>query len=316
MFDDIRAELAQVEKEILRYLHTDVPLLNDLAHYIFDSGGKRTRPAVAIYAGRMFQAQSETVVAAAGALEYLHTATLLHDDVVDEGNIRRGRIAARLQWGNPQSVLVGDYLFARAFRSFTTIGNVDLLDTVSDTVMQMAKGEILQLIHRFDSASEEEYLSVIGYKTASLFAAAARSGAALGNSTHETRAALQEYGYALGIAFQIADDLLDYTGESTGKDIGQDLRERKLTLPLTRLLAALPPKEKRELLQLLAQETIQDAEIRHVIALMHHYGIVASAREAARTHMRKGLERLRELPASPSHDALEALAHFVVERQN
>ena len=212
---DIRDDLERVEEEILRHLNTEIPLLNEVANYILDSGGKRLRPAILILSARMFKFPGESLYQAAAAIEYLHTATLLHDDVVDDADTRRARKAARMIWGNQASVLVGDFLLATAFRSLTLLGHHGVLDTISQTTSMMAKGEILQLVRQFDTATEQEYLDIIIHKTACLFAAAAKVGAAYGGADEEQQQALYGFGNDIGIAFQVVDDALDYAGTGT-----------------------------------------------------------------------------------------------------
>jgi octaprenyl-diphosphate synthase len=317
LFHEIKDDLSQVEALIHRQLNTDIPLLNELAAYILDSGGKRLRPALVIYCSRMFGGADDRTYTAAGALEFLHTATLLHDDVVDEADTRRARRAARKVWGNPASVLVGDYLLATAFRSLTQLGNHDVLDTISHTTTLMAKGEILQLIRRFDSATEADYLAIIINKTACLFAAAAKIGAAFGDASPQECEALYAFGNDVGIAFQIVDDALDYAEQrdQIGKPLGIDLKERKVTLPLSRLLQVTQGAQQERLRAILAQETIEDADVHEVVHLMREHDVPAYTLNEARKYAERAQSHLAGLPDVHERHVLHEMARLVVERE-
>ena len=318
LFHEIKDDLAQVEARIHRQLDTEIPLLNELAAYILDSGGKRLRPALVIYCSRMFGGADERTYIAAGALEYLHTATLLHDDVVDEADTRRAKRAARKVWGNPASVLVGDFLLATAFRNLTHLGNHDVLDTISHTTTLMAKGEILQLIRRFDSATEADYLAIIINKTACLFAAAAKIGAAFGDASREQCEALYAFGNDVGIAFQIVDDALDYAEDRSkvGKPFGIDLKERKVTLPLSRLLEVTAGAERERLLAVLAKETIEDADVHTVVGMMRDHDVIAYTLGEARRYSAQAQSHLVTLPDVHERQVLSEMARLVVERDH
>ncbi len=317
LLDEIKPDLAQVEAEILSHLTTEIPLLNEVGKYILASGGKRLRPAIAIFASRMFNGQGRPVYQAAAALEYLHTATLLHDDVVDQAEVRRSQKAARMVWGNAASVLVGDYLLATAFRTLTLLGNASVLDTVSRTTTLMAKGEILQLIRQYDTATEGDYLAIIIHKTACLFGAAAQVGSALAGASPAQQQALYDYGNELGIAFQIVDDALDYVEDRSkvGKPLGIDLKERKVTLPLSRLLQVAPPAEKARLQAVLRQPAISDQDVLEVVGLMQRHEVLPYTLAEARKYAERSKRHLAELPAVPVRDVLAGVADFVVERE-
>ncbi len=314
---DIKDDLAQVEKNILGHLNTEIPLLNEVAQYILESGGKRLRPAILIIAAKMFNFEGDSVYKAAGAIEYLHTATLLHDDVVDDADLRRTRKAARKIWGNQASVLVGDYLLATAFRTLTLLGNVPVLETVSWATSLMAKGEILQLIRQYDTATESEYLDIIINKTACLFAAAAKIGAAFGGADEKQQEALYGFGNEIGIAFQIIDDALDYAQErgQIGKPLGQDLKERKVTLPLSHLLKIAGPDEKTALDDILKKEVIEDQDVLTVVGMMQEHQVLPYTLGEARKFAEQGKARLETLPDLPGRRSLAQLADFVVDRE-
>lgn len=316
ILENIKNDLALVEERISNQLNTEIPLLNEVGQYILDSGGKRLRPAILIYAARLNGTPPDGVFTAAGALEFLHTATLLHDDVVDEADTRRAKKAARKVWGNPASVLVGDYLLATAFRSLTLLGHLGVLDTISQTTSQMAKGEILQLIRKYDSATEADYLAIIIHKTACLFAAAAKIGGALSGASEPVQEALYQYGNDLGIAFQIVDDALDYVEEreKVGKPLGIDLKEKKVTMPLSRLLEIVSPEEKTGLLNMLGKETIEDDDVHEVMALMKTYQVLPYTLKEAEKYASRAQTHLMALPASQERDILGQIARLIVER--
>ncbi|MDH4224927.1 MAG: polyprenyl synthetase family protein [Deltaproteobacteria bacterium] len=316
LIGEFSGDLQQVEKEILHHLNTEIPLLNDVAKHILSSGGKRLRPVILILASRMFQSQNPNNYKAAAAVEFLHTATLLHDDVVDDADLRRQKKTARIVWGNPASVLVGDYLLALSFRMMTELGDLVVLDTISQTTAMMAKGEILQLIRRVDSATPEDYMAIIINKTASLFAAAAKIGGCCGGAGPEHQEALYLYGHDLGIAFQIVDDALDYAQERqrVGKPLGTDLKEHKVTLPLSRLLDVARGEEKSRLLAVLKQEIISDADVEQVVEMMAGHGVMAFTLQEAEKFAGQAVAHLDRLPKGEEREKLRELAGFVVRR--
>lgn len=317
LISDVKDDLKQVEKAILSHLDTEIPLLNDVAKHILNSGGKRLRPAVLILSAKMFRGMGEHVYQAAAALEFLHTATLLHDDVVDDSDLRRQRKTARVIYGNPASVLVGDYLLAVAFRSLTLLENLAVLDTISHATSLMAKGEILQLIRRFDTASESDYLAIISHKTASLFAAATKIGACFGGADSEAQEKLYQYGHHVGVAFQIVDDALDYVEErdKVGKPLGTDLKERKVTLPLSRLLAVVNKAAHDDLMTRLRKDEIDPSDVSHVVALMREHEVLPYTLREARRYAAQAKACLTGLPNFPEREKLSQLADFVVDRE-
>jgi octaprenyl-diphosphate synthase len=317
LLDSIKPDLARVEGEIRVHLSTEIPLLNEVGQYILSSGGKRLRPSIAIFSAKLFGQSDDRVHKAAAALEYLHTATLLHDDVVDLADTRRARKAARILWGNPASVLVGDYLLATAFRSLTLLGDIKVLDVISNATTMMAKGEILQLIRRFDTATEADYLAIIIHKTACLFAAAAQIGGALAGAGPKEQEALYNYGNDLGIAFQVVDDALDYVEDRTkvGKPLGIDLKERKVTLPLSRLLQIATAPQKERITAMLNKPEIEDADVLEVVALMQQHKVLPYTLNEARKYVERAKSHLTAYPSLAKSDALKIIADFVVERE-
>ena len=323
-----RDDLVQVEEEIRRHLHTEIPFIAELSTHILDSGGKRLRPVLALVAAKIVTASSAPCEAqrlhrAAAALELMHTATLLHDDVVDESDLRRGKSSARARWGNAPSVLVGDFLLATAFRELTLLGNLAILNTISKTTTLMAQGELLQLLHSLENTTPEAYLKIVIHKTACLFAASAQIGALCGEGTEDEQDALYQFGHHLGIAFQLVDDALDYDPERgrIGKPLGLDWRERKATMPLTRLLEVVSEPVRRDLLKRLqSPETNQaetsEADLSHAVALIQEHGVLEYTRAQAADHVARGVAFLERLPRSNGVAQLRELAGYVVARRH
>ena len=316
LFDSIKEDLAKVEHHILAQLNTEIPLLNELSRYILESGGKRLRPALLLFAAHMFGTPDVGTYTAASSLEYLHTATLLHDDVVDEADTRRAKKAARMLWGNQASVLVGDYLLATSFRNLTSLRNLEILDTVSEVTSMMAKGELLQLIRTYDSATESDYMAIIINKTACLFAAAAKIGALYHGAPPQAAQALYNYGMDVGIAFQIVDDALDYSEhrDKVGKPLGIDLKERKVTLPLSRLIQVARPAEHKALKHILSKAVIEDPDVLEVMAMMRQHEVIPYTLQEARRFTTQSKQYLTQLPDLPERSTLGQLADFVVAR--
>ncbi|HXS54184.1 MAG TPA: polyprenyl synthetase family protein, partial [Usitatibacter sp.] len=235
----IAGDMAQVDAVIHRRLDSGVPLIRTVANYIVAAGGKRLRPALVLLSANAFGAKGPARHELAAVIEFIHTATLLHDDVVDESSLRRGRNTANAEFGNAASVLVGDFLYSRAFQMIVEAGSLRIMKVLADATNVIAEGEVLQLLNVHDADTDEEkYLRVIRFKTAKLFEAATQVGAILGGAEPAAERALAEYGMHLGTAFQLIDDVLDYSGDlaETGKNLGDDLAEGKPTLPLIRVM--------------------------------------------------------------------------------
>ncbi|HKA99629.1 MAG TPA: polyprenyl synthetase family protein, partial [Methyloceanibacter sp.] len=231
----VEEDMAHVNRIILDRARSNVELIPELARHLIDSGGKRLRPMLTLAAAKLCGYGGDGHVHLAAAVEFMHTATLLHDDVVDESNLRRGKASARLVWGNEASVLVGDYLLGQAFKMMVGVGSLGALRILSDAAALIAEGEVMQLVTAKNTeTTEDDYLAVIDAKTAALFAAAAEVGAAIAERPKSEAAALRSYGRNLGLAFQLVDDALDYAGEASklGKSVGDDFREGKITLPV------------------------------------------------------------------------------------
>jgi len=239
LFEPIRGDLEKVEREFGRHLQSQVDLIPRIGKYIQTSGGKRVRPAVLLMVSRLCGYTGDRAVLHAAVVEFIHTATLVHDDIIDDSELRRGRLAVHSQWGNDITVLLGDFLYIKAMSLALSQDSLDIVRLLCDATLRMIEGEIYQLTKNGDiDISEDEHFDIIRRKTAYLFSASAQIGGMLGTATPEQLRALRDYGFHLGIAFQLMDDLLDFTGDSAalGKPVGGDLREGKLTLPVIRLL--------------------------------------------------------------------------------
>jgi len=311
-------DMAAVNETILSQLNSDVSLINQLGYYIISGGGKRIRPMIAILAARALGYQENQHVTIAALIEFIHTATLLHDDVVDESDMRRGKATANAAFGNAASVLVGDFIYTRAFQMMTSLGSLRILALMSEAVNVIAEGEVLQLMNCNDpDITEESYMHVIYSKTARLFEAAAQSSGILAGATAGQEQALQDYGRYLGTAFQLIDDLLDYSadGQTLGKNVGDDLSEGKPTLPL---LHAMRHGNAQQTAMI--REAIEQGNGRHlldpVLETMRQCGSLEWTRSRAEQEADKAIAALQALPESPWRSALEALAHMAVQRDS
>jgi octaprenyl-diphosphate synthase len=315
--DPMAAEMAQVDIVIADRLRSDVALINQIAHYIVSAGGKRIRPRlVLLFAGALGFKGAERFTLAA-TVEFIHTATLLHDDVVDESSLRRGRDTANAVFGNAASVLVGDFLYSRAFQMMVSMNNLRVLDVLADATNVIAEGEVLQLMNMHDAdLAVDEYLRVIRFKTAKLFEASARLGALLGGADAVTEEACASYGRSLGTAFQLIDDLLDYDGETheLGKNVGDDLREGKPTLPLLVAMARGQPSERD-----MVRHAIEHGEVARlgdIVAVVRRTGALEVARQVARDEATQARACLGQFPASVQRDALLELCVRSVDRSS
>ena len=312
----IADDMLAVDAVIRRRLQSEVVLINQIAHYIIESGGKRLRPALVVLAGNLFNAPRAHTYELSAVIEFIHTATLLHDDVVDESNLRRGRKTANAEFGNAASVLVGDFLYSRAFQMMVEVGSVRVMQVLANATNVIAEGEVLQLLNIHDpDTNEESYLRVVRYKTAKLFQAAAQIGAILGNAAPRDELALADYGTHLGTAFQLIDDVLDYSGDSdeTGKNIGDDLAEGKPTLPLIYAM-----RNGSEAQRSTVRRAIQDggrAEMENVVRAINETGALDYARRAAQTEAAAASSAISHLPDSIYRDTLLQLCVFAVERR-
>ncbi|MBO9463969.1 polyprenyl synthetase family protein [Tropicibacter sp. R15_0] len=292
------------------------PRIPEVTAHLVEAGGKRLRPLLTLAAARMCGYDGPYHVHLAATVEFIHTATLLHDDVVDESEKRRGRPTANLLWDNKSSVLVGDYLFARSFQLMTETGNIDVLRILSNAAATIAEGEVLQLTAAQDlRTTEATYLQVVRGKTAALFSAATEVGGVIaGRPEHEVKA-LYDYGDALGIAFQIVDDLLDYWGsDATGKNVGDDFRERKLTLPLIKAVAKGDDEERAFWKRAIEKGDQRDGDLEHAIALLNKHDALEDTRQEALAWAERAKTAMLVLPQSELRDLLIELNDFVVSR--
>jgi octaprenyl-diphosphate synthase len=309
-------DMAAVNAAILEQLNSDVSLINQLGYYIISGGGKRIRPMIAVLAARALEYQGDKHVTVAALIEFIHTATLLHDDVVDESNMRRGKATANAAFGNAASILVGDFIYTRAFQMMTDLESLPVLALMSKAVNVIAEGEVLQLMNCNDpDITEESYMQVIYSKTARLFEAAAQASAMLAGGNEAQVRALQDYGRYLGTAFQLIDDLLDYDadGETLGKNTGDDLNEGKPTLPLLHAMKNGSP-EQSSMIRLAIEEGNGRHLLEPVLQAMHQWGSLVYTRQRAEEEADKAIAALQILPESPYRLALEGLAHLAVKR--
>lgn len=310
--DDLRA----VDALIRQQLHSDVVLINQLAGYIIEGGGKRLRPITVLLAARACgYAAGDDHIAAAAIIEFIHTATLLHDDVVDESSLRRGRETANAIWGNQASVLVGDFLYSRSFQMMVGIGRMRVMEILADTTNTIAEGEVMQLLNCHDpDTTEERYMAVIYCKTAKLFEAAAQLGAVLTGQPRDQELALARYGMHLGMAFQLIDDVLDYRASSAelGKNIGDDLAEGKPTLPLIHAMRHGTADEARVIREAIEQGGLDQLDL--VTRTIESTGALDYTARLAAGEAEQAIAELTLLPDSLAKDALISLARFAVSR--
>ena len=293
------------------------PRIPEVTAHLVEAGGKRLRPLMTLAAADLCGYTGPYAVHLAATVEFIHTATLLHDDVVDESAQRRGRPTANLLWDNKSSVLVGDYLFARSFQLMVETGRLRVLDILANASATISEGEVLQLTAAQDLRTDESiYLKVVRGKTAALFAAATQVGGVIADAPEEHIQALFDYGDALGIAFQIVDDLLDYGGNSdaTGKNIGDDFRERKLTLPVIKAVAQADEEERAFWKRTIEKGDQQDGDLEHALSLLAKHGAMDATREDALGWVAKAKEALGTLPEHPVRQMLMDLADYVVDR--
>lgn len=312
----VASDFKAVNTLIVERLESDVELVENIGHYIVEAGGKRLRPLLVLLSARACGYRGDRHVDLATVIEFIHTATLLHDDVVDTSELRRGRLTANARWGNAPSVLVGDFLYSRAFQMMVALGNLDVMRVLADTTNIIAEGEVQQLLNaRNPDLSEQDYFTVIDKKTAQLFAAAGEIGALIAGCDAAQCGRLRDYGRHLGIAFQLVDDALDYQGssETLGKNVGDDLAEGKATLPLIHAMKAAP--QQAELIRsALAGDGLDQME--EIIELVHQTGALDHTFERAREHSRLADGLLNELPESREKQALRDLASFAVDRDH
>ncbi|MBT4643651.1 MAG: polyprenyl synthetase family protein [Deltaproteobacteria bacterium] len=309
--------LKKVETLLLKNIETEIPLLSEVGAYILKSGGKRVRPAMLLLAtGSVGKITADAYVAAC-IIEYLHTATLLHDDVVDNADLRRSQKSARTIWGNEASVLVGDYLFGYAFYYLGTLKNMRLVEILSNTSTLMARGEIKQLTRNNQMTTEAEYLDIIYYKTASLMETAMQIGCILGGGSETEQEALLQCGRNIGMAFQLVDDALDYdiSNKDLGKEQGVDLKERKITLPLSHLIETVSQAEKSEIEEIMSAAEITDHHVQRICQLMVLHRSGEYTLEQAQVYVKKAKNALDTIADNKYKTSIEQLSEFIVFRK-
>ncbi|WP_323016021.1 polyprenyl synthetase family protein [Devosia sp.] len=309
--------MAKVNSLILSRAESHVDMVPELARYLIESGGKRLRPMLTVASAQLFGGGTGSAINFAAAVEFMHNATLLHDDVVDESDMRRGKPAARMVWGNKASILVGDFLLGQAFMMMVETGDIAALGVLSSASAVMAEGEVFQLAKTGDlTTTPAEYAEVIRAKTAVLFQAACEVGAMSGGADAAGRQALARYGLELGNAFQLVDDVLDYGGQAgeLGKNTGDDLREGKMTLPIILALAEGSEAEKASIAKALGDAEASSEQVAEVVAIMERYGALSRTLEQAHAHARSAQQALNILPSSDMRALLSDVVEFSVLR--
>jgi octaprenyl-diphosphate synthase len=318
IFEPVREALGRVEKEFAKHLESKVDLIPQMGRYIQMSGGKRVRPAVLLLAAKMCGYTGDRDVLNAAVVEFIHTATLVHDDIIDEAETRRGRLAAHSRWGNDVTVLLGDYLYIRSMAMALTQDTLEVVRLLCEVTLRMIEGELYQLTKMGDGAiTEEEHLEIIRRKTAYLFSGCAEIGGVLGNCTPEQRVALREYGFNLGIAFQIVDDVLDYTSDEAvlGKPIGGDLREGKVTLPVILLQQRTGPDVAAMIQRVVTDRLVTPEAWKEIKSLLATHGAVDAAYDRAVVFAKTARAQLMAaFPPSVERDGLAALTDYVLQR--
>ncbi len=317
VWEAYRAELDGVEHQVRQNLDSSVTLVNTVAAHILNSGGKRVRPLLLLLSARLCGYTGREHYQLGSLIEFIHTATLLHDDVVDEADIRRGRRTARKVWGNQISILVGDYLYSKAMAQIVEFRSHGMNEVLAEACTKMAEGEVLQLYYNGNpSMPESDYIKIVEHKTAGLIAAACRMGAILADTSEEKQSALFRFGQYLGIAFQVADDTLDYNadGERLGKTLGQDLRQGKATLPLLHLLDHCSEQDRTMIKDRMETRTLSREDLERILGLMQDAGSLAYAMERAKTYIAAAQHELEAFEDSSARRALIVAADYMITR--
>ncbi|WP_336368351.1 polyprenyl synthetase family protein [Marinobacter sp. C2H3] len=315
IYDTVAEDFSLVNDLIIRRLSSDVPMVEKIAQYIIESGGKRLRPLLVLLSARALGHRGDEPLKLAAVIEFLHTATLLHDDVVDTSDLRRGRATANARWGNAPSVLVGDFLYARAFEMMVELRSLDIMDVLSHATAVIAEGEVMQLMNvKNPDLSEDQYMAVIHNKTAMLFEAASHTGALLSGATDLQERGLRDYGKHLGLAFQLVDDVLDYQGdaEAMGKNVGDDLAEGKTTLPLIYAMARSTDDERQLIRSAIRKGGLDD--LPRILEIVQRSGAIDDTLARAREQAALANDCLGCLPDSAHKEALVALTELAVAR--
>jgi octaprenyl-diphosphate synthase len=318
IFEPIRADLEKVDAEFGRHVQSQVDLIPKIGNYIQTSGGKRIRPAVLLMTSRLSGYAGDRAVLYAAVVEFIHTATLVHDDIIDDSDLRRGRMAVHSRWGNDITVLLGDYLYIKSMALALTHDTLDIVRVLCDVTLKMIEGELFQLTKNGDAEiSEEEHLEIIRRKTAYLFGGCAQIGGMLGKVGGEREQALREYGFNLGVTFQLVDDLLDFTGDagSVGKPVGSDLREGKVTLPLIHLLRQEPDGRAAAIVRdVVGAHAVTDDQWGELLRHLKEHASIDYAYRRAVEFAERAKKPLYSFPPSAERDALLALPDYVLSR--
>ena len=317
IFEPIREDLEAVEAEFARHIQSRVALIPEMGRYIQKSGGKRVRPAVLLMAARLCGYTGDRAVLNASVVEFIHTATLVHDDIIDQADLRRGRLAVHSRWGNDITVLLGDYLYIKSMGMALTQDSLDVIRLLCDVTLRMIEGELYQLTKTGDvDINEEEHFEIIRRKTAYLFGGCAQIGGVLGGMTKEQEVALREFGFNLGVAFQVVDDLLDYTADESalGKPVGGDLREGKVTLPIIYLLQRGGDEADGLIRAVVRDRAVSKEQWRDIKRLLHEHRAPELAYAKATEYATLAKSALDVFPPSRERDALKALADYVLSR--
>lgn len=317
VFSRYGAELKRVEAEMESHLRSEVGIIPEIVNHLLGSGGKRFRPLLLLISADLFGYRGRRCHTLSAVIEFIHTASLFHDDVIDKADTRRGRVSANTIWGNAAAVLVGDFLYSKAYQLMAEDGSLEIMRLISNTSNVMSEGEVFQLIKCGEAnLTEEEYRKIIEKKTSILISAACALGGYLGNAGSERIEALQQFGLRLGSAFQITDDTLDYIAreEDFGKVIGKDLSEGKMTLPLIFTLQRCTPEERNFIETSLAERKTREMPIKDILALIHRYDGIADALSEAESLIEEGRTFLAGLPEAPAKEALLAISDYVLKR--
>lgn len=318
VLDLIGEDLNRVEKSIKENFHSEVSLIPIIGNYLSDNGGKRIRPTLVLLSSKLSGYNGEAHIIHSCVVEFIHSATLLHDDVVDEAKMRRGSPSANSKWGNQASVLVGDFLFAKSFDLLSNYSNIKIMKSISSACTCMAEGEVLQLINRNNPMmKEEEYLRIIELKTAALMACCCQIGAILGGAVPKQEMALRNFGHKLGMAFQLVDDALDYVAkeEKLGKTIGKDLKEGNVTFPLICLYQRANAKERASIKEIAESSAVEVDDLVYIIDLMRKYKAIDNTLEKAHSFMVHAKDELNGLGQNKYKDALIAVANYILDRE-
>jgi len=314
----VKDGLIAVEKKLREYAVSDVSLIPVVTNYLTDGGGKRIRPLLVLICSRLCSYQGEEDVIHSCIVEFIHSATLLHDDVIDGSDMRRGNPSVNARWGNEASILLGDFLFSKSFWLLAKYSNFRVMESLSKAALNMAEGEIAQLLNSGNlETTEEDYMEVIRRKTAELMASCCQIGAILGEAPYIQERALTNFGLKIGMAFQLVDDVLDYSAqeEKLGKTIGKDFREGKVTLPLVKLYHECPAPEKEWIRANLGNRQINSDDLNYLREIMTQYKVLKSTLDLAKSFVASAKEELKVFPESPYLEALISVADYIVNRE-